>query len=677
MGTNNQLDKPKKFFMFRWFSNLLDSFKKKNRSPMFWDDETETRINAEFTNETEQKEAKELLQELLLRNNDLLGTLDIKMLNKKYIDLFGKAKLERVLTDNLLQERLLDLSDEELQVFKYILNYNVVDYNERITELRVFNNAGISLEQLESMSEPDREKFISIILSNSDFFLLDINELNNYYKDRRTKCESIIDNPGIIEEEYNKEMESEEEITSYPFGLLIEMKKLDYLDRTKYAIIEAKYGMSLEKAQLLCEAFGTDIDNIEQSEATRIIKEIKAILYETNIDRLKQISLEENQANYKGTINLISTLKNAYLKKYQESLYQVNENDFIGTQSVKIKGKESDVRIYNVLGKNNDRADFNMILTALGGIYINHHDFSDFEADWNRADENHTISCSFIGNDFLGVVCDEFLLAFSDIGENELLRARYGDAATTDSPFESYEDLYGNSFLLPQNLKNISKIYNELLVERKIEKEGKLVNRRPTYAVFLAETIDDINDEQNERWRYAKEMAAELNIPIAVIDVTQCTKLEYEKVEAMVKKVKEEKRMDLIPEIIHKIENNRAAQLAVVSKVRNEIFSDKNIAAFLESILGSIITSDTNTFNQGLDAFEKVTNEIKDYYSREDKDRNLEKCKTYDYDAYLQRINVLRGTRQEIRREEPLVKDNEKIANELESGTDYDEDAEL
>ena len=677
MGTNNQLDKPKNNIIFRLFSMLLDSLKKKEKPPIFWDDETEARINAEFTNEVEQKEAKELLQELLLRNKDLLGTLDIRMLNKKYLDIFGKAKLERVLTDELLQGSLLELSDEELQVFKYILNYNVVDYNERIEELRVFGGSNISLEQLKNMNESEREKLISIVLSHSEFYLLDINELNDYYEERRNKCQSIIDNPGIVEEEYNKDMESEEEISSYPFGLLVEMKKLDYLDRTKYAIIEAKYGMSLEKAQLLCEAFGTDIDNIEQSEATRIIKEIKAILYETNIDRLKQISLEENQANYKGTINLISTLKNAYLKKYQESLYQVNENDFIGTQSVKIKGKESDVRIYNVLGKNNDRADFNMILTALGGIYINHHDFSDFEADWNRADENHTISCSFIGNDFLGVVCDEFLLAFSDIGENELLRARYGDAATTDSPFESYEDLYGNSFLLPQNLKNISKIYNELLVERKIEKEGKLVNRRPTYAVFLAETIDDINDEQNERWRYAKEMAAELNIPIAVIDVTQCTKLEYEKVEEMVRKVKEEKRMDLIPEIIHKIENNRAAQTGVVGKVRNEIFSDKNIAAFLENIIGSIITSDTNTFNQGLDAFEKVTNEIKDYYSREDKDRNLEKCKTYDYDAYLKRVDILRSTRQESKKQEPLAKDNEKTADKLPTDTNHDGESEL
>ena len=50
---------------------------------------------------------------------------------------------------------------------------------------------------------------------------------------------------------------------------------------------------------------------------------------------------------------------------YQETLYQVNDADYIGAQSVKIKGKENEVKIYNVLGKNNDRADFNMILTAL------------------------------------------------------------------------------------------------------------------------------------------------------------------------------------------------------------------------------------------------------------------------------------------------------------------------
>ena len=92
-------------------------------------------------------------------------------------------------------------------------------------------------------------------------------------------------------------------------------------------------------------------------------------------------------------------------------------------------------------------------------------------------------------------------------------------------------------------------------------------------------------------------MAAELGIPIAVIDGTQCTKLEFEKVQEMVKTVKEEKRMDLIPEIIHKIENNRAAQMGLLKNVRNEIFSEVKVKKLLEEVIGTIITSDINTFN--------------------------------------------------------------------------------
>lgn len=52
-------------------------------------------------------------------------TLDIRMLDKKYVNLFGKAKLERIITDKQLQEDIINLSDEELQVYDYILNYNL------------------------------------------------------------------------------------------------------------------------------------------------------------------------------------------------------------------------------------------------------------------------------------------------------------------------------------------------------------------------------------------------------------------------------------------------------------------------------------------------------------------------------------------------------------------------
>ncbi len=668
MHTNNQLVKYKNNLIRKWFVNISNKIKSKFTTSKLWDKDIEDKIIREFPNELEQKEVKELLKDLLTRNNNLLETIDIRMLDKDFLNLFSKTKLERIITSESLQQNILELSKEELQTYAYLLNYNLVDFNERIGSLYTFSCKNLNLEELQSLSEKDRLKAISIILSDRDsaFHLNNLNELNDYYEKRKEMCKQIIDNPKIVEEEYEKNMNSEEEISFFPFGLLYEMKNSSDLDRIRYGIIEAKYGMSLEKAKILCSTFGNDIEKIEQSEDTRIIKELKAILEEDNLDSLKKINLDEDYANYEGTINIVSNLRNVYLHKYQETLYQINEEDYIGTQRVKTKGKKSDVKIYNVLGKNNDRVfDFNMILTSLGGIYCLNHNYDDLKSDWDRADKNHTISCSYIGNDFLGVVDENYLLAFSDIGENELLRASNQDAGTIESPFETWEDLEGNKFLTPQNEINSSKIYNELFFERKVERNGKLINRTPTFAVFIAETIDDINDKKNDRWRETKRMAAELGIPIAVIDGTQCTKLEFEKVQEMVKTVKEEKRMDLIPEIIHKIENNRAAQMGLLKNVRNEIFSEVKVKKLLEEVIGTIITSDINTFNQGIEEFARVTKKIKSSYP-EKSDEYLERCKTYDYDDYLDRLKVLFSSRNGLNGDDSSGIRENAIVNQLE-----------
>lgn len=651
MSTNNQLEKykDKDNPIRKCFTKIFKKIKNRFISSTIWDKEIEDEINKNFPDELKQKEVKELLQELLTRNKNLLETLDIRMLDKDLVDLFGKARLERIITDRFKQENILELSKEDLQTYSYILNYNLVNFNERISNLNPSSCENLNLEQLQNLSEEDRLKAISIILSNSEFRLSNLSQLKDYYEKRREMCKQIIDNPKVAEKEYEKDMKSEKEISLFPFTFLQEMKDLNELDRIRYGIIQAKYGMNLEKAKILCSAFGNDIDQVEQLEDTRIIKELKIILQENNIDRLRQINLDENYANYEGTMNIIPNLKNAYLHKYKKTLYQVNEEDYIGTQSVKIKGKKTDVKIYNVLGKNNDRADFNMILTSMGGIYFYNHNYDDLKEDWDRADKNHTISCSYIGNDFLGVVDEKYLLGFSDIKENELLQARYQDAGTVDCPFEIFEDLVNSNFLTPQREINSSKIYNELLVERKVERNGELVNRTPTFAVFIAEKLEDINNKKNFRWREIKRLAAELDIPIAVIDGTQCTKLELEKVQEMVRVVKEERRMDLIPEIIHKLENNRAAQSGVLQDIRNNIFSDKKVEEILKEIKNIIITSDSNAFNQGIEAFEKVIKEIKRIYSKfsEQEKTSIEMCKICDYDSYLKSLKILVSSRKE------------------------------
>ena len=641
MNINNQLEKYKDKPIIKWFSNFIDKIKSRFVSSKMWDKETEDNINRYFPDELRQKEVKNLLQELLIRNKYLLETLDIRMLDKDLVELFGKARLERIITDKAKQEFILGLSKDALQTYSYILNYNLVDFKERISNLYSICCENIKVEELQNLSEKDRLKAISIILSNSDFHLSNLSELKDYYEKRKEICQQIIDNPKIVKEEYEKNLKSDEEISPFPFLVLAETHGLSELDIIRYAIIQAKYGMSLEKAKILCSAFGREIDQIKQSEETRIIKELMNILQEEDISKLRQINLDENYANYEGTLNIVENLKNAYLRKYKETLYQINEEDYIGTQSVKKKGKKVDVKIYNALGKNNDRADFHMILTSLGGIYPYYHNYHNLRADWDRADKNHTISCSYIGNDFLGVVHESYLLAFSDIEENQLIQARDKDAGTMDCPFNRWEDLENNVFLTPQSEINSSKIYNELLVERKIERDGKLVNRTPTFAVFIVKTLDDIDDNKNIRWKETKSLAAELGIPVVVIDGTQCAKLELKKVQEMVRTVKEKRRMDLIPEIIHKIENNRAAQWGLLQNVRNEIFSDAKVKKILEEIMGTIISSDINTLNQGIEQFAKVTKEIKSVYSKRFNNEYIERCKTYDYDAYLERLKIL------------------------------------
>ena len=112
----------------------------------------------------------------------------------------------------------------------------------------------------------------------------------------------------------------------------------------------------------------------------------------------------------------------------------------------------------------------------------------------------------------------------------------------------------------------------------------------------------------------------------------------------MVRAVKEERKMDLIPEIIHKLENNRAAQMGVLKNVRNEIFSNAKIKKILEEIIGTIISSDIDTFNKGIEEFAKVTKKIKSTYP-EKTDEYIERCKTYDYNAYLDRLKILFSSR--------------------------------
>lgn len=112
------------------------------------------------------------------RNHNLLETLNIKILRKNIVELFEESKLERIVNDSTLQERIIELSEEELQTYYYILNYKTTDFNERISILSTYSCKNINLNELQNLPENERLKAISIIISNSQFYLESLSELN-------------------------------------------------------------------------------------------------------------------------------------------------------------------------------------------------------------------------------------------------------------------------------------------------------------------------------------------------------------------------------------------------------------------------------------------------------------------------------------------------------------------
>ncbi len=672
-----------------------------NLSPDLIEKAIDMNVQRAYQEPKEQERVKILINEFMTRNKNLMSTLDIRILNKHILNAFRKEEIEYIANYPTIQESILELKDDEaLRNFRYILDYDLVDFRERIGNyhFKFFCNEN-SNKDLLNLSSEEKDKVISIVTSDSAFNLSKLSELDQYYQNKKEICLKIIQSPEIVEEEYEKEFSDNDEISStIPWLLLCNMKDLSETERVKYAIIETKYCMSYEKAKNLCNYFGDDIDQIEQTEETRIIKELKEILAENDIEKLRQINLDENINNYKGILNLYPNLKNLYLKEYQKVLYQVNENDFIGKQTVHLenKNKDTEVKIYNAMGKNNDKCDFNMILTSLGGIYFHHHDYSDMKKDWDRADENHTISCSFIRNDFLGVVDDNYLLAFADITENELLQSRNKDAGSGDVVTAYFEEGLLNRFLIPENQVNLSKErYNEMVVERKVFQEGKFVNRKPTYAVYFAETIEDIDNNQNDRWESTKRMAAELDIPIVVIDCKRCAELEFNKVQEMLKEFQETKQIDLIRKIVFKFENNRGgSSLGGATKEIKNTFSKERMVECLESIIHTLENSDMNTFNKGMDELICVSKELEELYhslwnSNEEVivEENFEneynhdskkahigqknlysEYQTYNYNHYIQRCEILKRTRNSFSESKEKmsekIKDNQKESEE-------------
>ena len=172
-------------------------------------------------------------------NEDVLKT-DFKILAKKYIDLLGIDIVNQIACYQDIINNVVSLNDNELKLLSKLLNL----YISKTKNYEWTNLANILIDNLESYEELIENlnkmeyinigRLIPILIHKNTFNIRSIEDIENFQKIKRKKCEELINSQNIKEKQES--------------------------------ILLKIYGQNIQEAEKFVRKFGEDIDKIQDEE---------------------------------------------------------------------------------------------------------------------------------------------------------------------------------------------------------------------------------------------------------------------------------------------------------------------------------------------------------------------------------------------------------------------------
>ena len=364
-------------------------------------------------------------------------------------------------------------------------------------------------------------------------------------------------------------------------------------DEKKEAFIQYSFGISLSKANRLLEKYSAQLDKMPQTEEIRtlkILKELKDIDPKIASNLIYDAAKEGRipaSIPIKDQLNLEGKIIEEYQESFNNELINVEDrNANISRKKVvqyALEGETKQIPVYFLDG------DFKLDARVEGA-----YKFFNPPENYNDYYENPHIerahgNCeSLISNDSIALAHPEgknVIVGYKEI-KGSLNGLYYSDLYSTNTEFNTFN--MQSCYMPPQGIIDNTRHAHNELVEDKIylSKEGKIEYRKPDYAVYIIdEPIQERENEDgspkrkyirklrnSETYQETKKMAAQLGIPIVVIDRERMAIREETRITAM-KKILEGKPLDekekefyeeymdmpkpkLVKEIITKFENN-------------------------------------------------------------------------------------------------------------------------
>ena len=598
------------------------------------------KIGTILTGKTEFSEQfKNKLNILSEKNKNVLKTLNWKFLDMAIQEGYTDEQLFRMTNDYEIQELLLKCKDNKIMnaAMNYVLKNDtnwILSLGNKIN-VNKYTNLLINLSFNTDEQDIDKqfiENFLSVISDTDNYFNIQTaDDVKNYINTRNSVCNNILD--GDVEN-------IPENLRGYSNANLY-----------KFALLEYKFGISLEEAKFLIERYGKDTEEIYKGnpnrEESQYLMALKTIvecdcIEEVIKDLRENDTLDKPWEEIQTARNAEGKIINMYAELYNETLYKPKEEDRTEEQEIYIDqdGKTHSVDVFYING------DFDMNF-RVEGAYRNFSEPQNFVEYYDNPDiTNHGNCESYIGNDLIAGARNNggVAVGYNYILSNQLTAAGPTDLGTANNRFSNYRER--SEFRTPEQMKNHTRhAHNEMVKERLlIDEHGDVQKYKPSYAVWIEEDTEEDRKqegwkekrEQDSQWIMTKKLAAQLGIPVVIIDREHFAKREMKKIELMKKLISGEKfdreeysefleqyecmpKPQLIEEMVIKFENNRTG--IQFSKLRDNYFSEQQFETMISSINSSIEQSSLEDKKEMYESLLKVSSkeqsETEKYKTRE------------------------------------------------------------
>lgn len=502
--------------------------------------------NLNITDVTEQKIIRQKAEVLLKQNEQLLQTVDLRLLTSKYDNIFNLLNIITVYPE--IQEKIVGFSNTQYKIYSTILTN--MDKNN-------LDWIGIAEDMADTISSNDLDNlFLDSIMKKKIENLYEKNIKDNLEQKEEAELEEItwaITNPHISKLKTYKEIKKIDLDKIYNDILIGKTEfsaheGLSKNDKIKDIILRKKFGHGLEFAKFYLERYADDYDEISELIDNQELEEIyKYVKENTSLEHIDDIEKEVRQIEKENKVfkeyltalkNIVETENSNKLQQYYAGIKKsVKKNVSYQMDSVarKFFCREKNKELYKP--KAEDRTtidnntvyiiqdDFKMSMTSL----MSYSNALDLDC---KLVENHGLCITPIANNNLGTApilgaC----LGFTEYEQRSLLvSAPYdvgSNAFTSKMNIAKAERIATEKsksptikFHLPKNqINKIRSRHGEDVYERreldvnKIDYVNEKFKKQPSYVVYFSkEGLNNYIDGDMNETLTAEKLRECLNI---------------------------------------------------------------------------------------------------------------------------------------------------------------------